>query len=1459
MSNRTGPARRPAREEVAAIYPLLPLQQGMLFHDLLTPGDQPYFRQVSFRIESEAGGFDPVLCREVWRDLIARHEALRSVFDFENTARLLQLVLKQGVTAFDTEDLSPLDADAQTARIDAFRAEDRGRGFDPRGGPLTRIRLFDLGRGRFEMVWSHAHIILDGWSGSLLLAEFAELYAAKRAGRPAALLPAPPLSPYLDHIAARDAAVSRRYWAELLAGYEHLAGLPRLGPGRIGAPYRAARQTLLLTPERHQGLERLAARAGVTLNSVLVALWGILLGRYADDDDVVFGSVVSGRTLDLDGIERMVGAFINTIPVRVTINEGDTIADLLGRVQAQAFDSLSHDHLPLAEIQARTELGSGLLDHLLVFENYPDSTAETDHALGFRVVAAEADERANYDFGLVVQPGPPLRIVFTYNAEAHSEAQMRRLGEQIETLIDALVADPDQPLRWIDVLGAAERAELAAFAAGAKRTPPPEETIVALWRAQVARTPDRTALVWEQSRLTYRELDRRSDSLAAALRRLPGFGAEQPVGVLAHRGGGRIVALLGILKAGGAYLPLTPALPDERLGFILNDTGCRIVLADEPGRVRLDTIRPGIAHAIDGVEAEADDCAPAATIAPDDLAYILYTSGSTGRPKGVMVEHRGFVNMILGQIDGFDIGPGDTVLQVSSCSFDASLSEIFMALLAGGTLVLAGSDTILDRSRLLALMADQAITVAGLSPSLLSALDFADFPGLRLLISAGEAVDPASARHYAARLRFINAYGPTEASVCASYHEVEPERAYPAGIPIGRPIPNTAIRILDRLSRPVPIGAVGEICLFGPGLARGYRNSADLTRAKFVGEGAERFYRTGDLGLWLEEGAIVYRGRRDGQVKLNGRRVELGEIEAALRAVPGIAQAAVIVAGAGEGRAGHLVAYVVAAFPPDPEAVRRHLAATLPSYMIPAALVTLPDLPLTIAGKLDRKALRLPGAEAGDGGIDPPIGPAEQAVATAFETVLGRGPVGRGERFQDLGGDSLAAIRVVGRLSKLGFDLALADLLGRQSVADIAAVLVPRRPAAVTLASSEPQDAPLTPIQAAFFADHRDDRAHYNHAVLLKAAEPIDAKALTQTLAALWRHHDALRLRFDLDRDPVTQSAADPLTSPDPVRVDLRGQSDPWAVMRADVAIRHQGFDLATGPLLAAIVYRCDDADRLVLLAHHLITDAVSWRILLDDLATFYRQARRGEPVMLPPVGASYLEWARALDAYRDSDQLAERKAFWDAIDAAPIRRLASDGPVVPHRYDETESLSVELPVAPDLADRAVQDRLLATLARSLAEWDRPGPTRILVSSHGRLPIPGVPLDPGRTVGWFTAEYPIVLTETDNPPDGVGGHALEYGVLRLGADREPGPEADIAFNYLGRIDFDPDLDAPFVWEPGLDPASAGRLERRVPLEIGASRSADRVEVTVRYCERIHRPDTIRALGEVFKSVWSSQS
>lgn len=1496
----TSAARRPARDAVQRVYPLLPLQQGMLFHDLLEMQARPYFRQESFRIqgtdERAGGGFDPALCATVWNVLMARHELLRSVFDYENTSRLLQLILRERTIEFGDEDISGLDVAAQTARITKYRAADRARGFDLRQDPLMRVQVFRLGGQQFEMVWSHPHILLDGWSAGVLLTEFGTIYAAMRADRHADLPAPPPYQAYLDQMAARDSDASRRFWSEQLAGYETLASLPRLGPRRPGIGYQSREHVVSLGAVRHAALTDLAARNGVTVNTVLRALWGIVLGRYNDTNDVVFGSVVSGRTVDVEGIERMVGAFINTIPVRVTVQAGEGVPALLDRLQQAAIESLLHDHIPLAEIQAATRLRAGLLDHLLVFENYPQADANPGPALGFAVTAVDTDERANYDFGVLVQPGPPLRIVFKYDGEVYSERQMCRLGSQVTALIDCIITDPTTPIERLDILSPAEHAELAAFCRGPRVSYPRDETIVGLWRAQVARRSRHLALVAGATRMSYRDLDAHSDRLAAALRRRPDFQAQQVIGMLAGRGWKRIVALLGILKAGGVYLPLSQAFPDERIRFILDDTACRLVLTDDTGQARLDTIRPGVGVVIadDGVPEGGEQSLPDSSPAydPRNLAYIIFTSGSTGRPKGVLVEHRGFVNMITQQIAGFGITAVDRILQFASCSFDASLSEIFMALLSGGCLVLADDETIRDPGLLLATVANQGVTVAGVSPSFLGALERADFPGLRVLISAGEAVDPGDARHYAARLRFFNAYGPTEASVCASFHEVRPDQPYPAGIPIGRPLANTDIRILDRSGRPVPIGALGEICLSGPGLARGYNNSPELTRQKFVpippgsqswesetpsdlAEEQGRLYRTGDLGFWLEDGNIVFRGRADGQVKVHGRRIETGEIESVLRAFSGIQQAAVVVthdSGSGPGR---LTAYVVAVKDPDRDALRQHLATFLPSYMIPAAVIRLAALPLTIAGKLDRAALPLPQAEGGDVGEHHRAKPetaAEKAVAGAFESVLGCEGVSRDDTFQSLGGDSLTAIRVVGWLRKRGFGLELRDLLDHQSVVAIAAALIPLR-VETELGITAPDGTasttgaiPLTPIQAAFFANHKRDRHHFNHAVLLRAAQRLDESALCASLAAIWQHHDALRLRFQFGADGITQDAADSASVITPVTVDLRAVEQPWPVLMGDVAARQDGFDLERGPLLNAVCYRLPEADFLLLLAHHLVIDAVSWRILLEDVSIGYGQAQDGRKPRLPASSASYLEWARELAAYGGSDISARQRSYWDAIDRMPVRPLATDFPAVPHHYGETCLVTLAVPVADrPLSDGAVQAVLLAALSQALANCDRPGKTRVLLSAHGRFPVPGSTLDVSRTIGWFTAEFPFLLNATAGVPDLAAlrheldqamRRALDYGVLRMPkpagqaydmtVERAAPPRPEIAVNYLGRID--PEPDPLFSVSDALDGVSVGRLERPRVLEVAAQRNAGQLTVALRYCDKIHRPATIEHLA-----------
>ena len=1445
----SSPARMAARmdrEAVERIYPLRPLQQGMLFHELTAAGGvSPYFRQVSFSL---CGAVDATACEAAWNRLLERHALLRSVFDYERTAQPLQIVLKQQTVDFSFEDLEGADA---AARIDDYRRTDTRRGFDLRCDRLMRVRLFRLGRDRFELVWSHPHILLDGWSGAILLEEFAACYAG--APHRAPLAPPPDPDPYLAALGARDPSAAAAHWSALLDGYDELATLPRSAGRPEGSrrPPCAAEHRFSIAERETAALSALAARHGATLAVLLQALWGLLLGRWTDRQDVVFGVVVSGRSVATQDVDRLVGMFINTVPVRVRWDGRWRFETLLRSLQQQAIDGIAHDHAALAEIQAASGLPKGLLDHLQVVENYPAVDA-TGIETGFAVTRSMTVEQANYDFGVMVHTGATLDVCLPHDARLFAPGQMVRIERQIRTLVAAVLARPDTPLAALEALPDGERRALAAWATGPAASWSEAATLADVWHAQVGRMPHATALVAENHRLSYRALDAAADGVAG---RLAAEGVEvgEPVGVLAGRTADRIVALLGILKAGGVYLPLSPALPDERIAFMLDDAGCRRVLTDAMGQARLATLRPGVARSIAG-----DRHAHSRRYAgrAGDLAYIIYTSGSTGRPKGVAVEHGSFINMISAQIAGFGMRPDDAVLQFASCSFDASLSEIFMALLAGARLVVAPDPAIRDGAALLALMQAEGVTVATLSPSYLRALEGASLGGLRVLITAGEPPDLRDARHYARHLRYFNAYGPSEASVCASWHEVDPEAPYSDGIPIGRPIANTTLMVLGQDGRGMPIGAVGEICIAGPGLARGYVGQPALTAERFPTIGGRRVYRTGDAGLVQADGAVRYIGRRDAQVKFNGHRIELGEIESRLRDHPAVAQAAVVVRE--DPRV--LAAYVVPRVPVDPGTLRRWLACSLPPWMVPAAVIPLPELPRNIAGKVDRRALAAPATEA----LPPdtaPLTPPEALVAEAFAAVLGRGPFDGCSSFVASGGDSLSAIRLLGRLRRGGLILGLKEMLAADTVSAIAA--------AGTRAAAAGDDrivtgtAPLTPIQRWFFDANPRGVARFDHLVLLRAVDrSLDAAALAISLDAVWRHHDALRHVYRQTEGGWTQRGIAPGDGFVPRTIDLREAADPWPAVAADAL--PGGFDLGHGPLFRATHYRLAGGDHLLLSAHHLVADAVSWRILIEDLGTGLRQAAAGQPVRLPGKTTAYRDWALALEAWSRGAAASQERPFWEAVAAAEVAPLPTDGAPFTHGYDDTDLLTADLgQVRPELSDRGIVARLLAALATALHRWDGRRTARVLLSSHGRTPpTPGI--DVSRTVGWFTADFPFLLACPGEVGaiaaglDAVPSEGLGWGALHsLSGTPLALPEPELSLNHLGSIDTSPDpAFAPSDRLPGV---SIGTMARRHLIEIETSVVAGRLALGVRYAPRIHRRATVRTLVDAIAAGFSIKS
>jgi amino acid adenylation domain-containing protein/non-ribosomal peptide synthase protein (TIGR01720 family) len=1410
-----------ARDAVDRVYRLSPLQAGMLFHDLMTPGNSPYYRQVSFLLE---GAVDPIHCEAAWNALLARHAMLRSLFDYERTTQPLQIILKTQAVEFHCED-------AVGGAAERWRRADVARGFDLRRDPLMRVALFRHAPDRFEMIWTHPHILIDGWSGSILAEEFAELYAAARRGTAPELVPPVDPDDYMAAVAARDYDAADRHWAVLLQGYDELATLPRLPLD--AAPSRHRDHRFRIDAAETAALLALAAANGTTLGVLLQALWGLLLSRWTGRQDVVFGIVTSGRSVATPGIERLVGMFVNSVPVRVRWDGGETIGSLLARLQRQADENSAHDQTGLAAIQAASALPSGLLDHLLVLENFPESagTAET----GFAVASTAAEERANYDFGIIVHAGDALDINLQHDSSRIASSLIARLEDHWRTLIGAVLADPELPLAELDSMPADERRMLADAALGPVVARNEGATLADLWHAQADLTPEALAVIAGGERLTYRALDQAAEGVAQRLR-ADGIGRDAVVGVLCERSAARIVALLGILKAGAAYLPISPALPDSRIAMMLEDSGCVRLLADGDGLARLDALAPGLAKEAAGPPAAGRGPCPATA---GDTAYIIYTSGSTGRPKGVAVQHGGFVNMIEAQIRDWDVRPDDRVVQFASCSFDASLSEIFMALLCGAGLVIASDEAIRDGAALLALFEAEGVTVATLPPSYLRALDGAELAGLRVLITAGEPPDLHDSRHYAARLAAFNAYGPTEASVCASWHKIDPGHPYPDGIPIGRPIANTGMSVRDGLGRPMPPGTVGEIWLSGQGLARGYVGQPALTAERFPEIQGERFYRTGDAGMIQGDGAMIYLGRLDGQIKLNGQRIELGEIEQRLRGHPIVSQAAVVVASDPPG----LLAFVVPHGPIDLDALRQGLVETLPSWMVPAEILTLAELPRTIAGKVDRRALAsIQRAVEFD---SEPLDAREKLVAEAFAAVLGGGPFGRHSSFVASGGDSLRAIRLLGQLRRDGFLIELQDMLAADTVAKLA--LAESRALPI---EDSPVTGPvaLTPIQHWFFAVDPEGTAQLNHLILLRALRsPLDSKALATALDAIWRHHDALRLRFRRGEDGWAAECA-PADIFQLRTVDCRNAEDPWALIEADAAA-NQPMGAADAPLFRATLYRLRDADHLLLTAHHLVVDAVSWRIIVEDLGDALRQAAAGQTIHLAAKTGSCRDWAAAL-AGPDGLAAAEReRPYWEAVANAPmVQATALD----PHGYEDTELLTVDLgTVEPGISDRTVLAGLLARLGAALRERDDRLAAYVTLASHGRTPL-ARGTDVSRTAGWFSADYPFLLDCTADaetieaalaavPSEGVG-----WSVLRM---LSPTPiafaEPELSLNYLGGTDMPPDTH--FATSDRLPGVISAGFRRTRAIELEAARTGGRLTVSLRYAPQFHQPAAMRAL------------
>jgi amino acid adenylation domain-containing protein len=1294
-------AIRPRGSDAPA--PLSFAQERLWFLDRLEPGSAAYNIPAALRL---TGALDERALERALGEIVRRHEALRTVFA-EVDGAPVQVIAPFGGFALPVEDLSGLSEADREAAVRGRAGEEARRAFDLSAGPLFRTALLRLGEEEHVLLLTMHHIVSDGWSMGVLNRELSALYTAYREGRESPLSELP--VQYADYAVWQRGqlageALDRQlaYWRERLADAPELLELPTDHPRPAVQTYRGASVPVELSPELLERLQALGRSEGATLYMTLLGAFQVLLSKYGGGDDVVVGSDIAGRTRR--ELEELIGFFINTLVLRTGLGGDPSFREVLGRVREATLGAYKNQAVPferlVAELRPERSLShSPLFQVMFTLQNAGGGGGALP---GLKVEGAGAEmENAKLDLSLtLMETAQGLRGTLAYSTDLFERGTIVRMAGHLARVLEQVAADADVRLSRLALAGPEERARVVEEWNRTERPFPREACIHQLFEARARRAPDAVALVWGTEELTYRELDARANRLAHHLAGL-GVGLESRVGVRVERSVENVVATLAVLKAGGCCVPVDTSYPAERMELMLADSGARVLLSEgelAAGQglhvVRLDQLAE--------VLAAGPDHPPATNASAANLAYVFYTSGSTGRPKGVMMAHREVVQYAACLPETMPIGPGDRVAQASNASFDAAVFEIWGALFHGATLVGIGRDVLLSARLLGQALREQGIThlyqtAALFNQHVREQVDV--YAGLRQLVFGAEAVGTESVRRMLREgkpARVLHEYGPTEATVWCTLEEVEEVAEDAPTVSIGKPIPNARAYVLDPAGEPLPVGVTGDLCIGGAGVVRGYLGRPGLTAGRFVpdpfaaGPGA-RMYRTGDRARWKAGGKLEFLGRLDDQVKIRGFRIEPGEVEAAITGYPGVREARVMMR---EDQPGdkRLVAYVVGDVEVD--GLRAHLRQGLPEYMVPRAIVALDRLPLNANGKVDRKALPVPGYAAGADRYVAPRTPVEEVLAGTWAEVLRLDRVGVEESFFDLGGHSLLATRLVSRVREVfGVEVPLRALFEGPTVAELAGrveemrraelpVLPPVVPAGRTGAL------PLSLAQERlWFLDRLEPgSAVYNVPMARRLGGALDEAALERALGEIVRRHEALRTVFaEVGGSPVQVIA--PFGGFALPVEDLSGSSDAdreAAVRRRAREEAARPFDLAAGPLFRAALLRLGQEEHVLLLSmHHIVSDGWSMGVLYRELSALYAAYREGRESPLAELAVQYADYAVWQREQLEGEVLDRQLAYWrERLAGAPeLLELPTDHPRPAVQTFRGATVPMELPL----------------------------------------------------------------------------------------------------------------------------------------------------------------------------------
>ncbi len=1454
---------------------------------LQSGGASAYTIHGAWRID---GPLDVEALKQAMDALYERHSILRAVYREDSTGPFRKILPPAPGILRVTPGKGPADE-----TIPAFAALERSRGMDLEHGPLFRARLLEFDADVHGLVLTLHHIVADGWSMGIIERDLRDLYTAFSRGL------TPRLSPlalaYGDAAAwmkkrlERESDPDREYWLQRFAELPEPLDLPADRPRPAVQSFAGAATRLSLGRQGLEALQKLAKETKCTRFMVLYGLVNILLHRHTGARDLVLGCPVAGRAHPL--FEDVVGCFVNTLPMRAQVNPALSLHDFMENLKGGVLSDLAHgdypfdrlvELLPLKRDTSRPPLFNAMM-------TLADVARDLDwDKLHFTEKNGDPGySKCDITFSFMAH-GDELILEMEYATALFDENRIERMARRFGVLLQEAAARPDTDLASLELMDAAEAAEVAAWS-----TPVPSgadtgaSSAVALFTEKARLRPEAPALLWDDKQLSYGELDEKSRTLARHLGR-QGLEKGESVAILARPTGAMVAAVLAVCRAGGVYVPLDPAWPAERRHMILADTHCRFVLADAADMndnentgatgAQMLSWDPADAAGNSGQGPDGDRLPEA-----DDLAYIIYTSGSTGKPKGVEVPHRAILRLVSGN-NFLQPEPGWRILQTGSLAFDASTYEIWGALANGATLVLGGSANLADPADLAEQIRSYQVSTLFMTTSYFNQMADAPydvFAGVRHLLTGGERASVFHIREVRRRwpdLRLIHVYGPTENTTFSTYYPLTDHEA--GDPPLGWPIRGGGIAVLDRAGNPVPPGVAGEICLWGDGLARGYRNRPDENQARFVPlpGGKGRMYRSGDLGTFDDRGRLCFLGRMDQQVKVRGFRVEPDEVAACISGHPEVTRCLVL-ARTFAGGTKELVAYVTGGKSADGENLRRYLSSRLPAFMMPSFFVRLESFPLNRNGKIDTDRLPDP-RERGEQKTTPgemPHNDREELLAGIWADVLGLSDIGRRDNFFTLGGDSIKAIAIMARLREAGWQLSVRDLFAAPEIALLAPVM---RAVSAPEADETPPGG-MTPVQHWFFAKYPDLPAPFHQSLLLDLKEGWVPAHLEAALAALWRCHEMLRSFFPIQDGKRVRRVA-PADAPPPFAVvDLRAHEAPGTACGEAMARMEAGVSLESGPLWQPVVYRLPDGDRLHLCAHHLLTDGVSWRILLEDLQRTWSLAEADKPVILPPPATSISGWCRYLAELKTRIP-AQEKDFWKTMEnAADTEPLPSEnhGASQPGTFGDLETCHLQLdsgcsraltgPCHETFRTRT-DELLLAGLLIALSRWRGCLNHALSLESHGRESGEDGP-DLSRTVGWLTAIFPVTFRLPDSPatPGSPALHesirvvksqlrdvprrGLGYGLLHDDTDgggvsahddNSHGDTPAISFNYMGEFSQNAGGRFSLLPDTGL-PAVAPEAPLMQALSVSALMNGDGLVLSFAWDSRQFTRQTMEAL------------